>query len=296
MSCFSNCLLCPRGCGADRRHHPGFCGAPATLRAARAGLHFWEEPCISGTRGSGAVFFSGCNLKCRFCQNYELSHHCAGKPLSVHRLADIFLELQQQGAHNINLVTPTVYAPLIRQALLQCKNRLHIPVIYNCGGYESSQTLYDLQGLIDIFMPDIKFFDPVRSAKYCNAPDYFERCANAVDTMLQLTGPPVLDNDGLLKSGVLIRHLVMPGCYRDSLQILDWLDTQYPSHPFLLSLMRQYVPCGDLRDYPELNRRVTSYEYERVTDRAADLGFTGYTQERTAADAGFIPVFDGSGI
>lgn len=293
------CGLCPRNCGADRATSLGFCGAGDKIKAAKAYLHRGEEPIISGdgkTRGSGTVFFSHCQLKCPFCQNYEISEVGLGAEISEKRLAEIMLNLQKSGAYNINLVSPTPYVPQIINALDLCKGRLKIPVAYNCGGYESADTLWRLSGYVQIYMPDIKFCAPELSAKYLCAADYFEKAVLALGEMINQVGKPKIGDDGIMQSGVIVRHLVMPSCYRDSIEILRRLYEKFGRNSFILSLMSQYIPLNRAAEYPEINRRVTTFEYEKVLDEAEKLGFSGFMQQRDSATDSLIPKWDFEGI
>ncbi|MGN1102300.1 MAG: radical SAM protein [Huintestinicola sp.] len=291
-----SCTLCPRECRADRESSAGICGGGLLSRAAKAYLHMWEEPCISGTRGSGTVFFSGCSLKCCFCQNYRISAENFGKEISDDRLSEIFLELQDKGAHNINLVSPTHYVPQIISALDKCRSSLHIPVAYNSGGYEKVETLEMLRGYVDIFMPDIKYFSPVLSEKYSSAPDYFEFASKAVSKMIELAGKPELDENGIMKKGVIIRHMVLPSHRKDSEAVLREIDRLFDKDSFLLSLMSQYTPFYKSSEHKEINRRISTYEYSKVAELAAELGFKGYMQERSSAKEEYTPDFDLIGI
>lgn len=287
------CALCPRRCGAERDVRPGFCGGGALVRAARAAPHLWEEPCISGTCGSGAVFFSGCALRCVFCQNREISAGNFGRELTVRQLADVFLRLEEQGVHNLNLVTPTHYTYQILEALELSKPA--IPLVMNCGGYERAETLRLWEGHVDIYLPDLKYVDPALSARYSGAPDYFEFASAAILEMHRQR--PVLSWDGqLLKSGLIVRHLVLPGASRDSLSVLNWLHTALPKDTFLLSLMRQFTPTENCAAYPELNRRLTTFEYDRARSLASELGFQGYIQAKSSAKSEYTPDFDLTGI
>lgn len=293
----NNCRLCPRACGIDRRRSTGFCGLGDRVRVARAALHQWEEPPISGTNGSGAVFFSGCTLRCCYCQNYQISAEGFGKEISITELCEIMLRLQEQGAHNINLVTPTQFADKIVAALDRIRGgKLHIPVVYNSSGYETEQTLAMLNGYVDVYLPDLKYVSPELSARYSAAADYFSFASRAVVQMQKQVGPPVFDKSGLLRKGVIVRHMVLPGAYRDSLALVEWLARRFGREDILLSLMSQYTPQHRSAQFPELGRRVTTFEYRKVADRAAKLGFRGYMQERSAASAAYIPAFDLSGI
>lgn len=300
MNEYQHCTLCPRRCGADRTRGNGRCGASDQLLCARAALHFWEEPCISGSGehapGSGTVFFSGCSLGCCFCQNHAISRGLSGKAISRDRLVEIFLELQAKGAANINLVTPDHYLPDVLWALAQAKGRLHIPVACNCSGYETLQTVDLLAQAVDIFMPDLKFCDPALSNSLANAPDYFEVALPAVCRMIERAGPPVFDGNGLLTRGVIVRHLVLPGHRDDSEELLRRLAAAAGTAGYILSLMSQYTPYFDC-GHKELNRRLSSYEYRCVTQTAEQLGFAAvYTQQRTAAKEEYTPPFDGEGV
>ncbi len=294
-----NCTLCPRMCGAARdAGATGICGAPQKIKIARAALHMWEEPCISGTRGSGAVFFSHCHLGCVFCQNAEISRGGLGAAVTTRRLADIFLELEAAGAHNINLVTPTHYLPDVLCALDFVRPRLAIPVIMNCGGYERVETLRMCRGYIDIYMPDFKYKNSALSSRYAGAGDYFTVAAAAIGEMYAQQPSVEYDESGILRRGLTVRHLVLPGCSRDSLDILDELAAAMPGKSFLLSLMGQYTPPRPLPDAfpPQLARRLTTFEYRRVEDYARALGLQGFAQSRASASADFIPQFDLTGV
>lgn len=294
---FTNCHLCPRNCGINRTISVGFCGCGSTLKAARAALHHWEEPCISGTRGSGAVFFSGCTLKCCFCQNHLISQGTLGKELSPKRLGEIFLSLQEQGAHNIDLITATQFLPQILPALDFVKHKLHIPVIYNCGGYEKTETLALLKDYIDIYLPDLKYFDSALSWRYSKAKNYFEVASEAIPYMIEQTGGLRYDAQGILQKGVIIRHMVLPGGKEDSIQLLHWIKENLPKEKYLLSLLSQYTPFYKSSDYPEINRRITTYEYNKVLDTAISLGLTqGFMQEKSSAKEQYTPPFDLEGI
>lgn len=299
MDILKSCHLCPRGCGVDRScGNVGYCKAQASPVLARAALHFWEEPCISGSRGSGTVFFSGCNLGCVYCQNFEVSHHSFGKEVTINRLGEIFLELQDTGAHNINLVSPTPYIPQIISAIDLVRNKIKIPFVYNTGGYESPEGLKMLEGYIDIFLTDIKYKSRKLSKKYSDAEDYFEAALHAADKMIDICGAPVFNSDGIMTSGVIIRHLVLPGCRQDSVDILEEISHRLPDDRYMLSLMSQYTPDpSHLKDFPELQRRVTTFEYNSVINAAIRLGLTnGYTQEKSSAQAKYTPPFDLSGV
>lgn len=267
------------------------------LMAARAALHYWEEPCISGTEGSGAVFFSGCTLRCVFCQNAEIAAGHAGKMLSVDRLADIFLELQEKKANNLNLVTATHFLPLILPALEKAKAKgFKIPVVYNTGGYEKTEIIKMLDGIVDIWLPDHKYRSSELSAKYSRAKDYPEKAASALEQMVQQTGISVFDKRGMMKKGVIVRHLVLPGCISDSKDVLEYLWDHF-GNKIYVSIMSQYTPLPHVTAWPELNRQVTQEEYEEVVDYARFLGMSQvYIQEGECAKDSFIPAFDCEGI
>ena len=288
------CTACPRECGADRDQQRGYCGQTNALRIARAALHLWEEPCISGERGSGTVFFSGCNLGCVFCQNYRVSHRGQGIEIGADELIGKMLDLQQQGAHNINLVTPTHYAEQLVPVLARIKPMLHIPIAYNTGGYEKTQTLELLAPYVDIWMPDFKFGSAQIAKDYAGAPDYPEVAARAIAKMYEMAGKVQFDADGMMQRGVLVRHLVLPGCRKDSMAVLDRLAEILPVPDVRLSLMSQYTPefAADA-PFANLHRRVTSFEYESVMAHAEKLGFIGYMQQRESATASIRPILKG---
>ena len=293
-----NCQLCPRLCGADRtRQAPGLCGGGPQVRAARAALHFWEEPCISGTQGSGTVFFSGCSLGCCYCQNFRISAENFGKELSVHQLAAIFLRLQAQGAHNINLVTATQYAPWVTAALDEARAQgLRLPVVYNTGGYETEQTVRALAPYVDIWLTDMKYVSSALSGEYSAAPDYFAVAAPALRQMLAQAGPPVFGADGLLQRGVIVRHLALPGALHDSLAVLRFLAGLGPQN-FLFSAISQYTPFYRAAQHKALSRRISTYEYRTVVNEAVRLGLTnGYMQEKSSAKEEYTPPFDLEGV
>ncbi|MCM1043945.1 MAG: radical SAM protein [Candidatus Gastranaerophilales bacterium] len=310
-----DCALCPRKCHVNRlAGEVGYCGQTAKIRAARAALHYWEEPCISGTAdisgqnptisgaaprgGSGAVFFSGCNLKCIFCQNYPIAAGKTGKEISMERLSDIFLELQAQGAYNINLVTGTHFVPQICAALRLAKSHgLALPVVYNTGGYEKTETLQLLEGLVDIYLPDLKYYSSELSGRYSHAPDYFEKASAALAEMFRQVGKPVLEeSSGLMKRGVIVRHLILPGETKDSKKLLRYLHETYRNDIYV-SIMNQYTPLSPVSDIPSLNRRVTEEEYRRVLNFAERIGIEqGFRQEGETARESFIPEFDETGV
>ncbi len=321
------CELCPRKCGVDRAVTRGFCGMGDKITAAKAMLHFWEEPCISGCeqpvqpfdceeqardpnqgvsgtgaatrRGSGAVFFSGCVLKCVFCQNYDISSDNLGREISEERLAQIFLELQEKGAQNINLVNPTHFVPQILRSLELAKRRgLNVPIVYNSGGYERVETLRMLDGIIGVYLPDVKYFDDELAINLSKAPNYFETAMSAVSEMLRQTGKPVFNEYGTITKGVIVRHLVLPWHYRDSIEIVKRLGERFGGN-ILFSLMSQYTPFGKVKTDPALskmNRRITTFEYEKVLDEVYKAGLRGFMQEKSSAKEEYTPVFDFEGL
>ncbi len=294
-----DCTLCPRRCHADRRAgQTGYCGASVLPRAARAALHFWEEPCISGSVGSGAVFFSGCSLRCVYCQNYDISVNNVGRSLSLRRLARIFLELQEKGAANINLVTACHFIPQVCLALTEAKELgLRIPVLYNSSGYEAVSSLQLLEGLIDIYIPDLKYCSPQLSAQYSRAADYFETATAAISEMFRQVGTPSFDpRTGLMRKGLIVRHLLLPGHAGDSKKILRYLHCTY-GNDIYVSILNQYTPLRHTADFPGLNRSITPNEYERILAFADKIGIEkGYMQEGGTAAESFIPAFDGEGL
>ncbi len=325
------CTLCPRSCAVDReKGERGICGQTEALKVARAALHYWEEPCISGTEGSGAVFFSGCSLHCVFCQNHNIANGTAGKEITVERLAEIFLELQEKKANNINLVTPGHFVPQIIMALERAKGQgLKIPIVYNTSSYENVDTIKRLEGLVDIYLPDFKYMSPELSKKYSHAADYSEVAKAAIAEMVRQTGPAefmcgeadlaenltegkaltedivLVEEDKiidpveagqLLRRGTIVRHLLLPGCTEDSKAVIRYLYETYGDSIYI-SIMNQFTPLEGLKDYPELNRRITEDEYDEVVDYAIDLGVEcGFIQEGDTAEESFIPEFDGEGV
>ena len=290
----NKCNLCPRECNADREKNLGACTAPDSVKVARAALHQWEEPPISGSRGSGTVFFSGCPLGCVFCQNRDISRLKAGKEISISRLAEIFKELEAQGAHNINLISPTQYTTQIIKALEIAKP--NIPVAVNTGGYEKAETVRLWKGYASIFLPDLKCVSSEISSRYMGAPDYFERAMEAIVEMHKLAPTLEYNGDGTLKAGLIVRHLVLPGHSADSIKVLEALDKHLPAGSFLLSLMSQFTPNENCSNYPEINRRVTTYEYEKVLKRALMLALDGFKQGRSSAKSIYTPPFDLTGV
>lgn len=293
----THCTLCPRKCGVNRTLLPGACGAGNTLRIARAALHEWEEPCLSGTRGSGTIFFSGCTLRCCFCQNATVSHQYFGADITPERFADICFSLKEQGAHNINLVSASHFIPLILPVLQKIKPHLGIPIVYNCGGYESVETLRALEGTIDVYLPDFKFLDTALAGEYCKAPDYPETAQAAILEMHRQIPAPVLGEDGIMQRGLIIRHLVMPNAMHDSMRILGWIAENFDLSTVFVSLMSQYTPCYQSNLYPKINRRISTYEYNKVYERLLSLGIRqGYVQEKSSAKEEYIPPFDLTGV
>ena len=287
------CTLCPRRCGAERTAEAGggFCRMPGGLRVARAMLHHWEEPPISGQNGAGTVFFSGCTLGCVYCQNGDISAGGFGKDISTARLREIFEELIAQGAHNIELVTPTHFLPWILPALTP---RLPVPVVYNCGGYERGETLRALEGLVDVYLPDLKYADGALAAELSGAADYFPVACEAIREMFRQVGPYVLE-DGLLTRGVVIRHLVLPGYLDNTRRVLDWIAETFAPGDVLVSLMSQYTPTANMTG--RLARRITAAEYRAAADYMRNCGITdGFVQERTSAEEAYTPAFDGEGV
>jgi len=295
---YDSCSLCPRNCNVNRRLSAGYCGCTDTVMAARAALHHWEEPCISGSRGSGTVFFSGCTLRCCFCQNYSISQEHFGRELTVEQLSGIFLRLQDEGAHNINLVTATQYLPSVLKALDLAKSKLSIPVVYNCGGYESVEVIKALEGYVDIWLPDLKYQSSTLSARYSNAADYFEKASKAIKQMISQTGAPRFDPSGeLMEKGVIIRHMVLPGAKDDSMALLTWIKDELEKGMYYISLLSQYTPFYKSVQYPEINRRITSYEYNKVLNKAIELDLIqGFMQEKSSAKEEYTPPFDLKGI
>lgn len=289
------CTQCPRRCGAERLPGvpAGVCAMPETAVVARAALHFWEEPPISGTRGSGTVFFSGCNLRCVFCQNSAISQEGFGKQVSVERLREIFSALTAQGAHNINLVTPTHFAHVLRDALAGPPG---VPVVWNTGGYESVETLKSLEGKVQIYLPDLKYLDPERARRYSAAPDYPETATAAIREMFRQVGPCVFGKDGILQQGVIIRHLLLPGGVNEAKAVMDWVAAEFPRGSVYFSLMSQYVPLGRAGEYPEIDRRLRRSEIRSAQEYMAALELPGYTQDSSAASGEYVPGFDLTGV
>lgn len=285
------CSICPRHCNVDRSVNLGFCQSPDNFRVARAALHFWEEPCISGKEGRGTVFFSGCNLKCVFCQNNEISAENKGVEISDDKLISIFENLISQGANNINLVNPTHYAKRLAKVLGRWKSP--VPIVYNSSGYEEVETLKALDGLIDIYLPDLKYIRAEKAMRYSKAADYFEKASVALLEMRRQVEDK-FDGD-IMKSGMIIRHLILPQNTNSSIAVLDFIKSNFPNT--FVSLMAQYTPCGDLSEFPEINRKITKREYEKVVNYAFDNSFDKlFIQELSSADKSFIPKFDFTGV
>lgn len=298
MNKYENCLLCPRKCGINRAAgQTGVCGVSAEIRVARAALHYWEEPCISGEKGSGAVFFSGCSLHCVFCQNREISDGKVGKIISKERLRDIFLELKAKGANNINLVTPGQYIPDIVWAVRDARRYgMELPIVYNTSGYENADELKQLEGIVDVYLPDFKYMDSALSAKYSRAKDYPSVAKQAISEMVRQQPKVVIDDaTGLIQKGVIVRQLLLPGHVNDAKVILKYLHDTYQDSIYI-SMMSQFTPIA-LKDYPEINRTVTRREYERLIDYAIKIGITNaFIQEGNVAKDSFIPAFDCEGV
>lgn len=296
----TKCVQCPRNCKKERQEGNvssyGYCQVSVLPKVARAALHFWEEPCISGEEGSGTVFFSGCNLRCVYCQNVEIAAGVRGKTITVRRLSEIFLELQEKGANNINLVTPSHYYPQIKEALLLVKEQLHIPVIANTSSYDSVESLKEMEGLIDIYLADYKYADSTLAKKYSHAADYPQVAAEALKEMFRQVGEPEFDDRGMMQKGMIIRHLLLPGCGEDSKAVLKFLYDTFGDSVFI-SIMNQYTPLPHVEKFPKLNRGITEEEYEEIVDYAIELGIeNGFVQEGETAEESFIPAFDGEGV
>jgi putative pyruvate formate lyase activating enzyme len=293
-----NCRICPRRCGVNRlKGEKGFCGALDKIVVAKAFAHRWEEPCISGHKGSGTVFFSGCNLKCVFCQNYRISQEWFGKAVEEKDLVEIFLNLQAKGVHNINLVTPTIYTPQLASALEKAKDKgLTVPVVWNSNAYENPEMLQMLEGLVDVYLPDLKYCDETPARKYSNAPDYFRCATKAILEMYRQVGEPVFDEKGIIKRGLIIRHLVLPGLKEDSKKVLGFIKSNLPSGVYV-SLMGQYMPCFRTGEFPEINRPLSKEEYEEVIEYFFELGLeNGFAQEEGADSPKYVPDFDLEGV
>lgn len=291
------CSICPRNCGAERSVSAGFCSVGETIKISRAALHMWEEPCISADKGSGTVFFSGCNMKCVFCQNKEISTGGFGKEISVQRLAQIFCELKEKGALNINLVTPTHYTNQIIDAVKAARQMgMNLPVIYNTSGYEKVETLKLLEGIVDVYLPDFKYIDSQAAKRYSCAEDYPQYACAAIAEMVRQQPQCVFDENGIIQKGVIVRHLVLPTQAQAAKRIINYLHKNY-SNQIYISIMSQYTPCADLSAFEEINRKLTALEYAEVVDYAVNIGVeNGFVQEGEAASESFIPKFDLEGV
>ena len=298
MNLYKNCSICPRNCRIDRtKGQIGYCQSGHEIKAALASVHMWEEPPISGSCGSGTIFFSGCNLRCVFCQNYTISSENSGKTISTERLSEIMLEQQARGVHNINLVTATHFIPSIIKAVQKAKNNgLKIPIVYNTGGYEKVESIKMLEGTVDIYLPDIKYFSSELSLKYSGASDYFSYASEAVLEMYHQTGNNIYDDNGIMKSGVIIRHMIMPSHKEDSYKVLDWIRDNIGTEA-CVSLLSQYTPAYNAEKYKEINRKLMSLEYTRVIEHFFDIGLkNGFMQEKSSAESKYTPIFDLSGL
>ncbi len=288
------CKMCPRECGIDRSLNTGYCSVGEKIKIARAEKHFWEEPCVSGTRGSGTIFFSGCPLKCVYCQNSKISDNAFGKEISIERLAEIFKELEDKGCHNINLVTPTHYSEQILKAFEIYKP--NIPIVYNCSGYEKTETLKKFEGIADIYLTDIKYFDSEVSAKYSKAADYFDIASKAVIEMIRQRPENIFDENGIMQKGVIIRHLVLPLNLTQTRKIFEWIKLNLPEN-VIISLMSQYIPLGKANEFKEINRKITQREYDKAIDMFFEYGFqNGFMQEISSSKTKFIPPFNLEGV
>ncbi|MBQ9849644.1 MAG: 4Fe-4S cluster-binding domain-containing protein [Clostridia bacterium] len=288
------CNICPRSCSAKREEKAGVCGVGEKFRVARAAPHFWEEPCLSGTRGSGTVFFSGCNLGCVYCQNQQISHGAFGKDVSSDGLKRIFDRLLESGVHNLNLVTPTHFVPMLAKTLAEYKSP--VPIVYNSSGYEKAETLKMLEGLVDIYLPDIKYFDSAPALKYSGAADYFEYASKAVLEMHRQVGETVLDADGIARRGLIIRHMVLPGNISQAIKVFEWVRENLPAETYI-SVMRQYTPFGKAKEMPPIDRKLSSREYSLVKQKILAMGFENCNfQSGEAATESFIPNFDLEGV
>ncbi len=292
-----NCNLCPRNCNVDRSINKGYCGQTDIIKVARASLHMWEEPCISGERGSGTVFFSGCGLRCVFCQNFDIAKGDTGKEITVERLAEIFCELKEKGAHNINLVTGDHFVPEIIKALDIAKaNGMDLPIVFNTSSYINKETLKCLENYVDIYLADFKYFDNETAKKYSNAENYLQVAKTAIEEMVSQKGTPVYDDEGMMKRGVIVRHLLMPGYLQESKAIIRYVYEEYGER-VVLSIMNQYTPLKQVEKYPEINRKVSDAEYESLINYAISIGVKeAYVQEGDTAEESFIPPFDLSGV
>lgn len=283
------CNLCPKNCNINRNENLGFCKSHTNPKIARIAPHHWEEPCISGTKGSGTVFFSGCTLKCVFCQNYEISALNKGREITPYELSEQYKRLEQLGVHNINLVSACHFIPAILESFDIYKP--NIPIVYNSGGYEKVETLKLLEGVVDIYLPDFKYSDDTLAKEYSFAPDYVNIASLAIDEMVKQVGTPVFDEDGIMKKGVIVRHLILPNHTKNSIGVLEILKERY-DEKILVSLMGQYIPHGKAMDFEKLSRKITKREYKKVSDKLIELELEGFMQELTSADEKYIPTWD----
>ena len=293
----NRCNICPRRCDIDRTSHKGYCGETEEIRVARAALHQWEEPCISGTKGSGTVFFTGCNLRCVYCQNKVISDGKVGMAVSKERLAQLFINLKDQGAHNINMVTPTHFTSQIIEAIKLSRTKgMDLPIVWNTSGYETEETIESLRGFVDVYLTDFKYMDSETAGKYSFCPDYPDVVKKALSKMVSQIGKVELDSNGIIKKGVVVRHLLLPGHVEESMRVLDYLHSEYGDGIYI-SIMSQFTPNGNLEKFPEINRKVTKYEYDKLVDYADKIGIVNaYVQEGSAAKESFIPDFDYTGL
>lgn len=297
LNVLNSCTVCPRNCKVDRTISEGFCRSGALVKVAKAYGHMWEEPCISGEKGSGTVFFSNCNLRCVFCQNHDISQEDIGKEISTDRLSEIFLAQQERGFHNINLVNPTHYVPQIKEALKKAKEKgLKLPIVYNSNGYEGIESLKSLEGYIDIYIPDLKYFNDKYALKYSKAPNYFAIASAAIAEMVRQTGSPIFNEEGMLEKGVIIRHLMLPGLLFDSKKVVDYIYKTYGDEVYL-SLMNQYTPMFKAIDYPEINKALNPGHYEALIDHCLELGYkNAFIQDTGTNTTAFVPDFNLQGI
>lgn len=294
---YEQCTLCPRQCKINRNNLKGFCGANSNLKVAKAMLHFWEEPPISGEKGSGAVFFSNCTLKCVFCQNYKISSEGFGKEIDEKRLEEIFLNLQQKGANNINLVSATPYVPQIINVLDKIKHKINIPIVYNTSSFETLETIKSLEGYVDVYLPDLKYYSSDLSAKYSGAKNYFHYASKAILEMQRQVKKNIYTKDGMLKKGMIVRHMVMPGCVDDTKKVLLWIKENLPLDDILVSIMSQYTPFYKSKKISEINRRLTNQEYDEVMDFVEEIGIeNGFLQELSSAKEEYTPNFNLEGV
>ena len=293
----NRCNVCPRRCNTDRTKNKGYCGETSEIRVARAALHQWEEPCISGTKGSGTVFFTGCNLRCVYCQNKVISDGKVGMAVSKEKLAQLFVSLKDQGAHNINMVTPTHFTLQIIEAIKISRSKgMDLPIVWNTSGYETEETIDSLSGYVDVYLTDFKYMDSETARKYSFCPDYPDVAKKALSKMVSQIGKVELDSNGIIKKGVVVRHLLLPGHVEESMKVLDYLHSEYGDGIYI-SIMSQFTPNGNLDKYPEINRKVTKYEYDKLVEYADKIGIVNaYVQEGSAAKESFIPDFDYTGL